>query len=666
MNKVEEMGTLNKSTSLLDELGLTKTVKKAEKATREANAAFYEKLDFSDTSEAEFATKGLIDAPDTLELLDENGVVIWSQTAYDFLHDHEKAPDTANPSLWQHTINNNAYGLFKVTDGIYQVRGFDITNVTLIEGETGWIVLDPVTNVETLQAAMQLVEKNLGKRPISAVIISHSHPDHYGGIKGLMEPEEAADKSLPLEEQAAGGKIPIIVPEYFQDYTVNEFIYVGQAVGRRACYQYGAYLNPSETGRLTMGLGMMQPAGTASYIGSTFEITKTGETYTIDGIKMVFQMTPGTEAPAEMNTFFPDKKALWMAENGNCTLHNLYTLRGAQIRDGNLWAKFICEAITLYGDDTEVVFQSHHWPRWGKDVVREYLVDSAAVYKFINDQTLTYINQGYTPNEIANMIKLPEQLEKNWFTRGYYGTVAHNSKAVYQKYMGWYDANPVNLHPLPPEKSAQKWMEYLGLCSADEILRKAKKDFDKGEYQWVAQVTNTMVFADPTNEAARLLCADALEQLGYQSEAATWRNVYLTGALELREGKSSQQIKRGSDLMLNMTASNIFDFIGIILDKGAMAEYDFTVNVTLKDTGEKMMLRFKNGAVLQFENASKKDAELSITTGKNAFFYILAHNLEKFSSVAMIEGDRSLLELIMNNLNQLKTGLDGSFNIVEP
>ncbi len=655
--------------SLAEELGLTKETKVATENTIKINSALYTQLDFADTQEATFATKGLIDAPETLELKDADGHVVWSQSAYSFLEDYEKAPDSVNPSLWENTKNNHAYGLFEVTDGIYQVRGYDMANLTVIESDNGWIVFDPLMSVECTEAAMQLMEKNLGKRSVVAVIISHPHIDHFGGIKGVMTADQAADPNQSLEQQLASGKIPIIVPEGFEEHAISENVYVGQAMGRRATYQYGVYLDPSVTGTLGIGIGMGQSVGSISYISPTFEITYTGERYTIDGVSMEFQLTPGTEAPAEMNTWFPEKKALWMAENCTSTLHNLYTLRGAQVRDGAAWAKYLCEAMTRYGAETEVVFQSHNWPHWGNKVVNEYLVNTAAAYKYINDQTLTYINQGYTSDEISNMIELPKELAKNWYTRQYYGTVAHNSKAVYQKYMGWYDANPVNLNPLTPSESAKKWVEYMNLGSLDDVLRQAKLDFDAGQYQWVAEVTNTIVFADPNHQAARLLCADALEQLGYQAESGTWRNAYLSGAKELRTGNASgstKQAKAGTDMQMNMTASNIFDYMGILLDKQAMSPYDFTVNITLADTKQHFMLRFKNGVILQFENAKDQNAALSITTARQALFYILLGKPGEFAKVAKIEGKQELLKLIMVNLNQFNPAQTKGFNIVEP
>ena len=654
-------------TDLLAELGLNAQSKPASEHTAVINSAVYSQLDFGDTQEAEFAVRGLIAAPEVLELTDEDGRVLWSQAAYSFLDDYEAAPDTVNPSLWENTKNNHAYGLFEVCEGIYQVRGYDMANLTVIRGETGWIVFDPLMSVECSRAAMQLIEENLGSYPVKAVVISHPHADHFGGILGIMDEEDAADASLLLAEQLASGKIPIIVPEGFAEHAIAENVYAGKAMGRRANYQYGVLLKPGVTGKLAQGIGMGQSTGTFSYLAPTWEIRETGETLVIDGVEMEFQLTPGTEAPAEMNTWFPQHRALWLAENCTGTLHNLYTLRGAQVRDGSAWAAYITEAITRYGDEAEVTFQSHNWPHWGNGVIRKYMEDTAAVYKFINDQTLTYINQGYTSDEISNMIELPEELAKNWYTRQYYGTVAHNSKAVYQKYMGWYDANPVNLHPLAPSESAKKWVQYLG--DVDEALRMAKADYEAGEYQWVAELTNTIVFADPDNTAARLLCADALEQLGYQAESGPWRNAYLTAALELRCGNvtAGANLARNSGSMVReMTADMLFDYMAILLDKQALANQSFTMNVSLTDTGERYMLRVRSGVLLVYDDAHAEAADISITCPKGALLLILGNDQVHMANAIAVEGDAALLTLLTENLNQVPILETNGFNIIEP
>lgn len=630
------------------ETELNGETKEATSVTVESNEQVYALLDFENQQEREFAEKGLITAPDALEIKDENGKVIWSQDAYAFVK--SEAPDTANPSLWQHTQLNHVYGLFEVVDGIYQVRGYDMTNITFIEGANGWIVFDPLMSVECSAAALELVNEELGERPITGIVMSHPHVDHYGGIKGIV-----------TEEDVKENDIPIIAPQGFEEHAVNENVYTGNAMGRRATYQYGALLEQSVTGALAIGIGMGQSKGVISYLSPNDIIAETGDTRTIDGITMEFQMTPGTEAPAEMNTWFADKNALWLAENCTATLHNLYTLRGAQIRDGNAWAEYIMEAITRYGKEVDVTFQSHNWPHWGNEAILTYMEDTAAAYKFINDQTLMYINQGYTMNEIAHMIELPEDLAQNWYTRQYYGTVSHNSKAVYQRYMGWYDANPVHLNELAPSESAKKYVEYLG--DTDEVLRKAKDDFDRGEYQWVAEITNVLVYADPENMEARYLCADALEQLGYAAESGTWRNAYLTGAKELREGTvQDPELKATSneDTKLAMTAPMILDYMGIMLDANAAQDLNLRINLALTDT-DSYLVTIKSGVLLYQKNAQAEDVDATLTMPKDGLLAILSRDESSISQIP-IEGDRDIIQKWTEHM----VSFDFFFNIIEP
>jgi len=615
--------------------------------TAETNQQVYALLDFDDKQELEFAERGLITAPDSLVLKNEAGEVVWSQDAFGFIGGD--VPDSANPSLWRHSQANHNYGLFEVTEGIYQVRGYDISNITFIQGDTGWIVFDPLSNIETAQAALQLVNDTLGERPITGIVISHSHGDHFGGIKGVVSEEEVAARS-----------IPIMAPEGFTEHAVSENIYAGNAMLRRADFMYGKNLEPGEQGRLAVGLGIGFPGGTSSWITPNDIITETGETRVVDGVTMEFQMTPGTEAPAEMNTWFPEFNAFWAAENCTATLHNLYTLRGAQVRDGNAWARYIMEALTLYGADAEVVFQSHNWPHWGKEFIEEYLVNTAAMYKFINDQTLMYLNQGYTSNEISNMIELPDDLEKVWYTRQYYGTLRHNAKAVYQRYIGWYDANPAHLNPLSPSDAAKKTVEYMG--GAEAVLKKAKADFDKGEYQWVAEVTMVLVFDDPDNTDARYLCADALEQLGYQAEAGTWRAAYLTGAQELREGPPSAGISevKGGDMLRAMDPFMIFDFIDIHLDSNAAQDLNFKINFNV--VGDvPYLVTVRSGVLLYQADASASDADATITLPRQAMAVMLTPDWAS-SEYVQVEGDGSVVDQLHANMVQF----DPYFNIIEP
>ena len=628
---------------------LTAEQKGATEITAQINQSVYDQLDFDDQQELEFAQRGLICAPEFLELKDESGKVIWSQDAYAFLED-ASAPDTVNPSLWRNTQLNHIYGLFQVADGIYQVRGYDMSNITFVKGDTGWIVFDPLMSVECAQAAMELVDSQLGEYPVMGVIISHSHVDHFGGIRGIIS-----------EEQAAEENIPIIAPEGFEEHAISENVYAGTAMGRRAAYQYGTLLDKDGEGAMCIGIGMGQSTGTISYLSPTDTITQTGEIRVIDGVTFEFQMTPGTEAPAEMNTWLPEKKALWLAENCTGTLHNLYTLRGAQVRDGNAWANYIMEALARYGDEAQVVFQSHNWPHWGNDVIRAYMEDTAAVYKFIHDQTLFYINQGYTDTEIAEMIRLPADLEQVWYTRQYYGTLKHNVKAVYQKYMGWYDANPIHLDELTPTAYAQKLVEYLG--DTDKVLEMARADFEKGEYQWVAQITNALVYADPENLDARYLCADALEQLGYQAESGPWRNAYLTGAQELRQsgvttnptsGSGEVQRKMGVDLML--------EYLGIRLDSSAVEDLDGTVNLVVTDTGEEFVLTLRAGVLLYQEGVQAADADAVWRMPKAALFALLQGSAETVRTQAEIQDEAGLLEAVCGHV----VVFTPDFAIIEP
>lgn len=628
---------------------LTAEQKGATEITAQINQSVYDQLDFDDQQELEFAQRGLICAPEFLELKDESGKVIWSQDAYAFLED-ASAPDTVSPSLWRNTQLNHIYGLFQVADGIYQVRGYDMSNITFVKGDTGWIVFDPLMSVECAKAAMELVDSQLGEYPVMGVIISHSHVDHFGGIRGIIS-----------EEQAAEENIPIIAPEGFEEHAISENVYAGTAMGRRAAYQYGTLLDKDGEGAMCIGIGMGQSTGTISYLSPTDTITQTGEIRVIDGVTFEFQMTPGTEAPAEMNTWLPEKKALWLAENCTGTLHNLYTLRGAQVRDGNAWANYIMEALARYGDEAQVVFQSHNWPHWGNDVIRAYMEDTAAVYKFIHDQTLFYINQGYTDTEIAEMIRLPADLEQVWYTRQYYGTLKHNVKAVYQKYMGWYDANPIHLDELTPTAYAQKLVEYLG--DTDKVLEMARADFEKGEYQWVAQITNALVYADPENLDARYLCADALEQLGYQAESGPWRNAYLTGAQELRQngvttnptsGSGEVQRKMGVDLML--------EYLGIRLDSSAVEDLNGTVNLVVTDTGEEFVLTLRAGVLLYQEGVQAADADAVWRMPKAALFALLQGSAETVRAQAEIQDEAGLLEAVCGHV----VVFTPDFAIIEP
>lgn len=574
--------------------------------TAEANAEWYEKLDFSDRREFANAERGWLDNAEGRIIDGDDNRSAWDLQSYGDLN--RDAPDTVNPSLWRNTQLNAKAGLFEVCDGIYQVRGFDMANTTFIRTDHGWIVFDVLMCKENMKAAKELMENRFGPLDIKAVLYSHSHVDHFGGVEGVITREQVADAKLSLKKQLASGKTLVLAPAGFLKHAISENVYAGIAMARRAQFQYGTVLDKGEKGALSVGIGMGQSTGTVTLIAPTYEIGEDVPKLTIDGLEIEFQLTPGTEAPAEMNAYFPKYRALWMAENCTGTLHNLYTLRGAEVRDANDWAKYIIEADQRFCDKTDVVFQSHNWPHWGEEI-HDYLLNTAAIYKFIHDQTLHYMNQGYTSTEVAAMLTLPEKLEKVWYTRPYYGTLAHNAKAVYQKYLGWYDANPVNLNPLPPSDTAKKLVEYLG--STDAVLRKARKDFEKGDYQWVAQITKELVFADPSNQKARNLCADALEQLGYQAESGAWRNAYLMGAAELRKGNLSGLARTANGLgsaMKEMTVDMLLDYISILTDANAAQNDDVTLNLIVTDVNEKFYVTRKNGILLSYSGENRPDA----------------------------------------------------------
>ena len=625
--------------------------------TAEANAEWYEKLDFSDRREFANAERGWLDNAEGRIIDGDDNRSAWDLQSYGDLN--RDAPDTVNPSLWRNTQLNAKAGLFEVCDGIYQVRGFDMANTTFIRTDHGWIVFDVLMCKENMKAAKELMESRFGPLDIKAVLYSHSHVDHFGGVEGVITREQVADAKLSLKKQLASGKTLVLAPAGFLKHAISENVYAGIAMARRAQFQYGTVLDKGEKGALSVGIGMGQSTGTVGLIAPTYEIGEDVPKLTIDGLEIEFQLTPGTEAPAEMNAYFPKYRALWMAENCTGTLHNLYTLRGAEVRDANDWAKYIIEADQRFCDKTDVVFQSHNWPHWGEEI-HDYLLNTAAIYKFIHDQTLHYMNQGYTSTEVAAMLTLPEKLEKVWYTRPYYGTLAHNAKAVYQKYLGWYDANPVNLNPLPPSDTAKKLVEYLG--STDAVLRKARKDFEKGDYQWVAQITKELVFADPSNQKARNLCADALEQLGYQAESGAWRNAYLMGAAELRKGNLSGLARTANGLgsaMKEMTVDMLLDYISILTDANAAQNDDVTLNLIVTDVNEKFYVTRKNGILLSYSGENRLDAQATVTCKR---LQLLALMQGQQAGQVQVSGDATALKRLLAYASKFEK----TFNVIEP
>lgn len=568
-------------------------------ATIKAQAALRKTLPFADRQDFDFATRGFLGTRSDPVIRRPDGAVAWDLSAYDFLAG--EAPDTVNPSLWRQAQLLGKSGLFQVSETIWQVRGFDVSNITFIRGQTGWIVIDPLTTAEVAKAAYDLVTEKLGARPIVAVIYTHSHTDHFGGVKGIVS-----------QADVDAGKVQIIAPKGFLEEAVSENVIAGVAMSRRATFQFGYGLTPGVDGQISSGIGKGISKGTVTLIAPTLSIDHTGQIVTVDGVKMAFQVTPGTEAPAEMNLFFPDLHVLCMAENANATMHNVLTPRGALVRDAKAWAGYLSESLHLYGAQTDVMFTSHGWPRFGGDVVRSYLADHRDAYKYLHDQTVRMMNQGYVGDEIANRIALPPVLARQWFNRGYYGTMSFNSRAVYQRYMGWYDANPVHLAVLPPADEAGRYVEAMG--GADRVLTLAQAAHDRGDYRWAAILLNNLVLSAPGNTAAKEALARAYDQMGYQAESALWRNMYLTGASELREGVKPSLSAGSTDMIANLPSPMIFDLLAVRLDPDKAGEADLRILFVFTDRNERFLVQVRHG-VLTAEPAdadARADATLTL------------------------------------------------------
>ncbi|MDV7105904.1 alkyl sulfatase dimerization domain-containing protein [Vibrio sp. TH_r3] len=628
--------------------------KPATQATIDANKEVLASLPFNDKKDFEDAQRGLIASQDTVTIKNANGDVIWDLESYkQYIALDKESPDSVNPSLWRNAQLNMINGLFKVTDGIYQVRGYDLSNITFIEGETGWIVFDPLITKEVASAALEFVNQELGERPVKAVIYSHSHIDHFGGVRGLID-----------EKDVLSGDVQIIASNGFVEHAVSENVIAGNAMGRRAIYMYGAMLPRNEFGGINGGLGQTTSTGEPTLIAPTDTITKTGDERTVDGIKMVFQYTPGTEAPTEMNTWFPDKKALWMAENTTNTMHNILTLRGAQVRDALKWSTYLNETIEMWGGDVEVKFQSHHWPLWGQQDIVTYFKKQRDIYKFTHDQSVRLMNQGYTGEEISEIITLPPELENNWATRGYYGTLRHNSRAVYQRYMGWYTGNPSDLNNLPPTNAAIKYVEYMGGEKA--VLDRAREDFAQGHYRWVAEVLKHVVFANPNTKGKELL-ADAYEQLGYQAESGPWRSVYLQGAFELRNGvaASGGLATASADIIKNMPPEMLFDYLSVKILPEKAAGMAFSMNIDFTDLDEQYTLYIEN-SVLNYSKVLTDEPSVSLKMSKATLddIQIGTNTLEKAiaNGDIIIDGDASKFKDFIGMLDTFEFW----FNIVTP
>lgn len=628
------------------------TSKPASQWTQKNNLSVYQQLPFSDTKDFKDASKGFMATLSPMTIKDAHGMISWDLESYRFIKG--KAPDTVNPSLWRQATLNMNNGLFKVTDSVYQIRGFDLSNMTIIEGKTGIIIIDPLVTTEVAHAGLELYYQQRTRRPVVAVIYTHSHADHYGGVRGVVD-----------EKEVAAGRVPVLAPAGFLAAAVSENVLAGNAMSRRTLYQYGAMLPRGALGQVDAGLGKTTSLGTFTLIPPTDTITNSGETRTIDGVEMVFQMAPDTEAPAEMLIWLPQFKVLDTAEDATHTLHNLYTLRGAQVRDASAWWKVLNQAINDRQDSVEIVIAQHMWPMWGRENILKYLANQRDMFKYIHDQTLNLINKGFTQDEIAEQLKLPDVLANEWYNRGYYGSVSHDAKAVYQRYMGWYDSHPADLDPLPPVSAAKKYVEYMG--GAQAVMDRATKDMAAGNYRWAAQVLKQVVFAEPKNRQARELQADALEQLGYQAEDPTWRNEYLMGAYELRHGTPAlPPISTASIDMINaMEPELILDYLGVRLNGPAANNKLLSMNWILPD-GTAFGISLAHSVLIYNKDKLVPKPDVVLHCSKEQFVRLFT---EDQPLAKLVDGTHIKAEGAIARLGEFKALLDtfpGMFNIVTP
>jgi alkyl sulfatase BDS1-like metallo-beta-lactamase superfamily hydrolase len=628
--------------------------KDAEPTVRAATAAVRKELPFADRADYEDAKRGFLATLPDAVVTAAGGRTVWSLKEYGFLQ-KDDSPATVNPSLWRLAQLNLQHGLFKVVDGVYQVRGLDIANMTIVEAKTGLILIDTLLTAETAKAGLDLYYAHRPRRPVVAVIYSHSHVDHWGGVKGVIS-----------EADVQAGNVVVIAPAGFMEAAVSENVIAGNAMSRRAHYQFGHLLPKGERGQVDTGLGKTVPRGSITLIAPTDVVAKDVDRRVLDGVEIAFQLAPGSEAPAEFHMYFPQFKMLNLAENATHTFHNLLAFRGGEVRDPLAWSRYINEALAQFGGEAEVLLGQHHWPVWGRERLQSHLRKQRDLYKYVHDQTVRLMNQGYTATEIAEMLQVPASLAGDWHLRGYYGAVSHNVKAIYQRYLGWYDANPANLNPLPPSKSGKKFVEYMGGPAA--VIARAREDFKQGNYRWVAQVMSQVVFADPANREARELAADALEQLGYLAEAATWRNAYLMGAWELRYGLP--QVPAGSpatpDTLKALKTGMFFDYLGVGLDGPKAGGKKIVVNWNFTDKKETYVLNLENAALTYLADRQASDADATLTLTRATLDSIILRQTTFPQAIQSgqirVEGDASkvteLLGLIDNTPRM--------FEIIEP
>lgn len=625
--------------------------KPASAATLAAQKAAISTLPREDGRDTEFAARGHMGSLKDPIIRNAKGQPVWNLAAYDWVEG--PPPPTVNPSLWREVGNLRRHGLFAVTDGVWQVRGFDVSNMTIIRGATGWIVVDPLTSRETAAAALQLVNEKLGQRPVSAVIYSHSHADHFGGVRGITS-----------DADVRAGKTAIIAPAKFMEETASENVMAGAAMGRRATYQFGTSLKPGPQGQMGSGIGMGTSAGEITLITPTDTIERTGETRTVDGVAMEFQIVSGSEAPSELNVYLVPQRTLLSAEMSTCSLHNILTPRGAKVRDTHAWAGYLDEALRLYGERSDVVISSHCWPRFGQSEVTGMLASQRDNYRYLHDQTVRLMNQGETQTEIAERLEQPVELSQQWFNRGYYGTYSHNSKAVYQWYLGWYDGNPANLNPWPPQERGKRYVAAMG--GAKRVLATARQALDAGDYRWASDLLNQLVFADPANKSARALLADSYEQQGYQAESAIWRNQFLSAARELRQGYTPAEVRtQSNDMIAAVPTQLLMDSMATRYDPVRNAKAGQSINLVVSDRKETVGIDAGKTVLIARVGQPSANPAATITAPRQLLLALLFLKIPAAQLQAMglkIEGDPAAVSAVQAALDPIP----GGFNIIEP
>lgn len=605
----------------------------------------------ADDGDAARTTRGRLAQLPGGQVVSASDHTVWDIGRYSFLED-STAPDTVHPSLWRQARLNYEHGLFEVSPGIWQARGYDISNVTFIAGAAGWIVIDPLTSEDCARACLGLANETLGTRPVTAVIYTHSHADHFGGVRGVTS-----------DDDVAAGRCRVIAPVGFLHEAVSENLLAGPAMLRRASYQFGPSLPAGPQAHVDCGLGKAIPISGAGLLAPTEDITFTGEQLIVDGVRIIFQLTPETEAPAEMNFFFPDHGWLCTAENCTHTMHNLVPIRGAKVRDALAWSKYIGEALDLFGADTTLSFASHNWPRWGGDDVCAYLRLQRDLYRWMHDQTLRLANQGYTPTEISARLELPPEFLAQGHTRGYYGDLVHNTKAVYQRYLSWYDGNPSRLNPHEPTEAGRRYVAFMG--GPDAVVAKAGESFAAGDYRWVVEVLNHVVFGHPDHVDGRELQADALEQLGYQSESTTFRNAYLTGAQELRQGPPAPRDARARSMLMALTVEQVFELLAVRLQAENVGGISVLIGWTFTDINELWRLELSNRTLSGWKGVAVAP-DATVTTTRTTLISIIAGDATMADAMAdgrvVLGGDAAALVTVFSNLDVFQSG----FAIVEP